>query len=391
MDVEKSIEVTVVMPCLNEEETVVGCVDEILYTFSKYNINGEVLVADNGSTDKSKELATAAGARVVNVSSKGYGNALRGGIKQAYGKYIIMGDADGSYDFTAIPRFLTLLREGNELVMGCRLPRGGGTIEKGAMPWKHRWVGNPVLSFIGRLFFKTSIDDFHCGLRGFKRQSILKLGLETGGMEFASEMVVKASLLELKVAQVPVTLRPDKRSGQPHLRSWRDGWRHLRFMLLYSPGWLFIVPGLFMVSLGLLGGGLLMAGPLEIRGINFDLNSLLASSSAIIIGYQLLIMSVFVKTYSVNRGLLPEPKPYIVKAIAGRAIEYGLIIGLLLVVLGLFGFSWMVSVWGHTNYGDLPIQSSLRVSIFSYTLIAIGVQTAFSGFVLSVLDTGKQR
>jgi glycosyltransferase involved in cell wall biosynthesis len=391
MDAENGIEVTVVMPCLNEEETVVGCIEEILDTFSKHSINGEVLVADNGSTDKSKVLAIAAGARVVTINAKGYGNALKGGIDQAYGKYVIMGDADGSYDFTAIPRFLTLLREGKELVMGCRLPRGGGTIEKGAMPWKHRWIGNPVLSFIGRLFFKTSIDDFHCGLRGFNRESILSLGLETGGMEFASEMVVKASLQNIKTAQVPVTLRPDKRSGQPHLRSWRDGWRHLRFMLLYSPGWLFVVPGVFMALLGVLGFVLLMPGPLEVNGINFDLNSLMASSAALIIGYQTLIMAAFVKTYSVNRGLLPGPKPFLVKAIEGRATEYGLVVGLLLVLLGVFGFSWMFSVWGAADYGDLPVQTSLRTTILSYTTIVIGVQTAFSGFVLSVLDTENQK
>ncbi|MFZ3046718.1 MAG: glycosyltransferase family 2 protein, partial [Desulfatirhabdiaceae bacterium] len=232
------------MPCLNEAETIEACVKEALAAIRTAGVFGEVLIADNGSTDESCAIAQHAGARVITIHRKGYGSALQGGIEAAHGRYILMGDADGSYDFSELSKFLEKLNAGHDLVMGCRFPRYGGTIQPGAMPWKHRWIGNPILSAIGKLFFSSPIHDFHCGLRAFRKEAILKLGLKTTGMEFASEMVVKASLSNLKIEQVPITLRPDGRSRPPHLRSWRDGWRHLRFMLLYSPLWLFILPGL---------------------------------------------------------------------------------------------------------------------------------------------------
>lgn len=381
----KPIEISVVMPCLNEAETIVACIEEAFASLHKGNIAGEVIVADNGSTDSSQVMAAQAGARVVKVGYRGYGHALKAGIQAARGKYIIMGDADGSYDFGELTRFLELLHNGYDLVMGCRLSKGGGAIEPGAMPWKHRWIGNPVLSGLGKLFFRAPVDDFHCGLRAFRRKAILSLSLCTGGMEFASEMVIKATLASLKIGQVPITLRPDGRSRPSHLRSWSDGWRHLRFMLLYSPNWLFLIPGILLTVLGGLGFLILLPGPLKAGDVTFDLNSLLVSSVSLIMGFQTLAFALFVKTYAANTGLLPGPKPRLIRLIEGRPVEWGVGIGLLFILGGLTCLAKAVLAWQAVDFGPLPYQDSLRTVITSVTGLTLGVQTIFSGFVLAIL------
>ena len=271
----EEIELSVVIPCLNEAETLESCIQEASCAMKGSGINGEVIVSDNGSTDGSREIARKCGARVANVAVKGYGNALQAGIQTARGRYIVMGDADGSYDFGEIPNFVERLRNGDDLVMGCRFPRYGGKIEKGAMPWKHRWIGNPILTKLGKILFSSSVNDFHCGLRAFRRDAIVSLNLQTSGMEFASEMVIKATLADMKISQTPITLRPDGRSRPPHLRSWRDGWRHLRLMLLYSSDWLFILPSLLLALVGLSGFVILLLRSSIITEIIFDLNSLI--------------------------------------------------------------------------------------------------------------------
>ena len=299
------VELTVVIPCLNEAETLTSCLREAWAAIAAAGVVGEVLVADNGSVDGSPEIAAAAGARVVHVAERGYGNALLGGIGAARGRLVLMGDADGSYDFGACRCSWPGCASGADLVMGCRMPGGGGTILPGAMPWKHRWIGNPALSALGRLFFEAPVRDFHCGLRAFRRDAILRLGLRCPGMELASEMVVKATLARLRIAEVPVTLRPDGRSRPPHLRSWRDGWRHLRFMLLFTPRWLFLIPGAVLSLASLLLFLRLAAGPLELAGVRFDTNSLLVAGLGLITGVQMLLFGVLAKLFAVNQGLLP--------------------------------------------------------------------------------------
>ena len=272
------MKLSVVMPCLNEAETLASCIRKAQQSLTDLAIQGEVLIADNGSSDGSQELARSLGARVVDIAQKGYGHALRGGIEAAAGKFIIMADSDDSYDFSKLRPFVEKLQAGHDLVMGCRMPWGGGTVLPGAMPWKHRWIGNPVLSFIGRLFFKCPVTDFHCGLRGFTKTAYLKMDLRTTGMELASEMVIKATLQNMKITEVPITLHPDGRSRPPHLRSWRDGWRHLRFMMLFSPRWLFLIPG---ISLGAVGGlflSLLAFQPLSLGPVVLDINSMLVAA-----------------------------------------------------------------------------------------------------------------
>ena len=294
------LDLTIVMPCLNEAETIVTCVEMARRGLEAAGVSGEVLVADNGSTDGSIELAEKHGARVVRVAAKGYGNALRGGIEAARGRWILMGDADASYDFGEAPRFIGKLREGCDLVMGCRLPAGGGTIKPGAMPWKNRWLGNPVLSFIGRLLFRTPIRDFHCGLRAFSREACERMALKTTGMEFASEMVMKASLFGMRMAEVPITLHPDGRSRPPHLRPWRDGWRHLRFMLIYSPRWLFLVPGLVLAAIGLGAGALLSFGPVTVGAVRLEVGTLIISSISLILCAQLFAFAFFSKIFAIG-------------------------------------------------------------------------------------------
>lgn len=382
------IEISIVIPCLNEAETLQGCVVEAFAALESNGVTGEVIVADNGSSDGSQEIARQAGARVITVSRKGYGNALQGGIRASEAEYVLMGDADGSYDFGELPHFLEKLREGFDLVMGCRFPRFGGSIERGAMPWKHRWIGNPVLSGLGKLFFNSSVHDFHCGLRAFRKKAIMDLKLSTGGMEFASEMVVKSTLCQLKIDQIPITLRCDRRSSSPHLRSWRDGWRHLRFLLLYSPKWLFVLPGLLLTIAGAFGFILLLPMPLTIRGVTFDLNSLLVSSVAMLTGFQVLAFGLFTKAYAVNIGLLPG-KEYWHRLVNGCAVEWGIGIGLVLMVSGLGLLIHAILYWKAAGFGPLPYQISHRTVILAVTLISLGIQASVYGFALNIL--GLQR
>ena len=317
------MELTVVMPCLNEAETVATCVRKAVGFLHEHDISGEVIVADNGSTDGSQQLATDAGARVVPVSEKGYGNALMGGIVAARGRFVIMGDADDSYDFTNLMPFVESLRDGADLVMGNRF-KGG--IEPGAMPPLHRYLGNPVLSFVGRLFFGSKIGDFHCGLRGFRRDSVMKLGLQATGMEFASELVVKATLAKQRITEVPTTLAKDGRSRPPHLHTWRDGWRHLRFLLMFSPRWLFFVPGLVVFALGMVIGAVVIPRPFSIGSVTFDVDTLVAASAMVVIGFQSVLFALFTQVYASAEGFLPEDKRvrHILKTLS---LERGLLAG----------------------------------------------------------------
>lgn len=378
------MEVTILMPCLNEAETLAQCIDEAQQALRQTGLTGEIIVADNGSTDGSVGIARGAGARVVAVAEKGYGSALMGGIAAAQGQYIVMGDADGSYDFNEAPRFIERLRLGDDLVMGCRLPKGGGTIEPGAMPWKHRWIGNPALSGLGRVLFGVSVDDFHCGLRAFRRDAIIRLGLNSPGMEFASEMVVKAALAGLKLSQIPITLRPDGRSRSPHLRSWRDGWRHLRFMLLFSPNGLFVYPGLALMSFGMLCFLLLLPEPVQIGSVTFDLNSLLVASAAMIVGFQILVFGAFVRIYAMNMGLLPVADRWR-RFVEGRPVEWGIAVGLIFCLAGLGYLTVAVLEWRSLGFGPLPVQDSLRMVIPAVVAVSLGVQAVFSGFALAIL------
>ncbi|MCD6387989.1 MAG: glycosyltransferase family 2 protein, partial [Desulfobulbaceae bacterium] len=320
----------------------------------------------------------------VIIEQKGYGSALQGGIEAAKGKYVLMGDADGSYDFGELPNFLAQLRQGNDLVMGCRLPKGGGKIEKGAMPWKHRWIGNPILSGLGKLFFTSPVIDFHCGLRAFRRDAILSLGLKTTGMEFASEMVIKAGLQGLKIGQIPITLRRDGRSTPPHLRSFRDGWRHLRFMLLYSPKWLFIYPGMLLFLAGLGGTIILLPKPLAVGKITLDLNSLMVASTTMLVGFQILGFGIFTKAYAVSSGLLPG-REYWNRLINGKSVEIGTVIGFLIMLMGLGLLGYTIISWKTVHFGHLSYQDSLRKIIPAVTCIGLGIQTVFSGFALAML------
>jgi glycosyltransferase involved in cell wall biosynthesis len=382
-------EVSIVMPCLNEAETLQACIEEAWRAINNSGVKGEIVIADNGSTDDSPSIALQAGARLVHIKDKGYGNALLGGIQAATGTYVLMGDADGSYDFGELPVFLERLRQGKDLIMGCRLPAGGGTIQPGAMPWKHRWFGNPVLSGLGKLFFRAPIDDFHCGLRAFRRDAILALDLRCAGMEFASEMVVKSTVAGLRVDQVPITLRPDRRTRAPHLRSWRDGWRHLRFMLLYSPKWLFFVPGLILFTVGMIGFLVLMFGQVRIGAVTFDTNTLLICSATILIGFQILFFAVYTKTFAVRAGLL-RPDPRITRLLNAQPVEWGVSIGLVLLLLGAGYLVYSVLKWQEVGFGNLSYPESLRIVIPGVTAVALGIQCIFSGFALAVLGLERR-
>jgi glycosyltransferase involved in cell wall biosynthesis len=378
---------SIVMPCLNEAETLGTCIRKARNALGELTMAGEVVIADNGSTDGSQEIARRAGARVVDVQERGYGSALRGGISAALGEWVIIGDADDSYDFGSIAPFVEQLREGCELVMGCRLPRGNGRIMRGAMPWKHRWIGNPVLTFLGRLFFKSPANDFHCGLRAITKNAFLKMNLATNGMEFASEMVMKASFAKLRVAEVPITLHRDGRSRPPHLRSWHDGWRHLRFMLLHCPMWLFFVPGAAV----LLGGvAVQVAGSFKIGSIGFESNTLVVSSLAIILGLQLICFALFARIFALNHGFLPQSRR--VKIFESVfTLERGIWIGLTIALLGLAQLIHAVWMWRSAGFGALPTAETLRVVIPATTCIACGVQLVFASFLISILRLPRAR
>jgi len=380
------LEVSVVMPCLNEAQTVGTCITKAQQSFREGGIAGEVIVADNGSTDGSQEIASRLGARVIPVKERGYGSALMGGIAAANGKYVIMGDADDSYDFGHIPRFLQELRTGDDLVMGNRF-RGG--ILPGAMPPLHKYLGNPVLTRIGRLFFGGSSGDFYCGLRGFSKQAYEKMDLRTTGMEFATEMVVKANLLGMKIGEVPTTLSPDGRGRPPHLRTWRDGWRTLRFFLLYSPRWLFLYPGLALMFLGVAVGAWLVPGPRRLGNVVFDAHTLLYAAIAILLGFQSVAFAVFTKLFAISEGLHP-PDASMERLFNAINLERGLLIGGGLTLVGFIGSVLAVRMWGVRGFGPLDFSHSLRLVIPAVLALTLGVQTVFCSFFLSVLGMRRK-
>ncbi len=381
-----ALELTIVMPCLNEAETLATCIRKAQRSLNELKIIGEIVVADNGSTDGSQEIARQTGTRVILVEDKGYGNALMAGIAAARGTYVIMGDADDSYDFSALGPFIEKLREGYDLVMGNRFLGG---INRGAMPPLHRYLGNPVLTTIGRLFFHSPCGDFHCGLRGFRKAAIMQLDLRTTGMEFASEMVVKATLRKMRIAEVPTTLSPAGRSRPPHLHRWRDGWRHLRFLLLYSPRWLFLYPGQLLMLLGLLIGAWLLPGPKMVGGITFDVHTLLYAALAVIIGFQAIVFAIFTKVFAISEGLLPQD-PRLNAVMEYITLEVGLIVGIVLVLLGLAGSIYAVGYWDVHSFGNLNPSRTLRIVIPAVTFLTLGCQILLSSFFLSILGLRRR-
>jgi len=378
---ESRVELSIVMPCLNEAETLKTCIMKAQQALREHRIAGEIIVADNGSQDGSQAIAARMGVRIVHVQAKGYGNALMGGIAAARGKYVIMGDADDSYDLTSLGPFITKLREGYDLVMGNRF-KGG--ITPGAMPVLHKYLGNPVLTGIGRLLFGSPCSDFHCGLRGFNKAAIMRLGLRTTGMEFASEMVVKATLYGLRIAEVPTTLSPDGRSRPPHLRSWRDGWRHLRFLLLYSPRWLFLYPGALLMLIGLGTVLWLLPNSRAIGTITLDIHTLLYAAMAIIIGFQAVVFAVFTKVFAISAGLLPED-PRFNRVLRSINLEVGLVVGCVLLLIGLGSSMYALRTWSAQAFGPLDPSKVLRMVIPATTSFTLGFQIILSSFFLSVL------
>ena len=381
-----ALELSVVMPCLNEARTVVTCIQKALDFMQRNGVVGEVIIADNGSTDGSQQLAEEAGARVVPVAEKGFGNALMGGFRAAQGRYIVMGDADDSYDFSSLEPFLEKLREGNQLVMGNRF-RGG--IAPGAMPIHHRYLGNPVLTGIGRLFFNSKMGDFHCGLRGFHRDILEILDLRTTGMEFASELVVKSELHKLRICEVPTRLAKDGRGRPPHLNSWRDGWRHLRFLLLYSPRWLFHYPGTLLIMVGLFLFGWLLPGPRRLFGVGFDVHTLLYASGFLLLGTQAIMFGFFARVFAISEGLMPQDSKLDAR-LHGLPLEKGLIAGALLTLSGLIGSLLAVGAWRSLGYGALDVGSSERLVIPSVTMLLLGGQLIMGSFFLSLLRLGRR-
>jgi glycosyltransferase involved in cell wall biosynthesis len=377
-------EVSVVMPCLNEADTLAVCIEKALRALRESKILGEIIVADNGSTDGSPAIAIRSGVRLVHIEAKGYGNALMGGIAAAHGKFIIMGDADDSYDFLEIPRFVEKLREGYDLVQGCRLPAGGGTIMPGAMPMLHRWWGNPMFSFLTRWWFKAPFHDVYCGLRGFRKDFYNRLAQRCTGMEFATEMIIKASLYSARIAEIPITLHPDGRKVHPpHLKTFRDGWRTLRFFLMCSPRWLFLMPGILLILAGLVGYVIAMPG-LTFREITFDAHTLLFASLAILCGYQAIVFAIFTKTFAINEGLMPED-PRMQRFFALVNLERGLIVSVVAMIIGLALLLAAVNQWRLRDFGRLDYAQTMRWVIPGATLTALGLQTILSSFFVSIL------
>ncbi|MCP5040665.1 MAG: glycosyltransferase [bacterium] len=374
------------MPCLDEAETLGICIDKIQRFFERAGVVGEIVVADNGSADGSQQIALDAGARVVGVERRGYGSALRGGIEAAAGTYVIMGDADDSYDFLALDDFLRELRAGHDLVMGNRF-RGG--VEPGAMPFLHRYLGNPILTAIGRVFFRSPMGDFHCGLRGFRKDAFERMKLRSTGMEFASEMVIKSTLLGLRMTEVPIVLYPDGRSRAPHLRTWRDGWRHLRFMLLFSPRWLFLVPGVLMFLVGAIVSAILVQHSVVIGGIEFDIQTLYAATLSCLLGYQLIIFALFTKAFAVTEGFHPPPR-YYEWIFDYVRLETGVVAGVVATLIG-FVMLWMaVAGWREVGFGGLDPRETMRQVVPGGLLMTLGVQTVYSSFFLSILGLERE-
>ena len=379
-------DLSVVLPCLDEAETLEVCIRKAASSADRLGLHVEIVIADNGSTDGSQEIARRNGARVVDVEARGYGAALRAGIEHARADYVIMADADDSYALDELGPFVKELDAGADLVMGNRFEGG---IEPGAMPPLHRYLGNPVLSFIGRHLFAVDIGDFHCGMRGFRRQAILDLDLRTTGMEFASEMVVRASLGGLDVREVPTTLRPDGRTREPHLRTWRDGWRHLRFLLLLSPRWLLLLPGIALVVIGLVGLVVLLPGPLQLGSIELDIHALLYAHLAIVVGFNAVVLACFARVYAVSAGLLPE-RDGLTKWLERLSLERVLVAGLLLIVAGIVGSIVAVGVWGSESFEALDPSETMRIVIPSVTAVAIGAELVFASFVIGVLGLPRR-
>lgn len=386
-DDRQDLAVSVVMPCLNERLTLSRCIRKALSTMKAVGIRGEVIVADNGSTDGSQTLAREEGARVVQIDTRGYGSALRGGIAAARGNYVVMGDADDSYDFTQLLDFVKKLDEGYDLVMGNRF-RGG--IQPGAMPFLHRFLGNPVLSWLGRLFFKCPVGDFQCGLRAFRKDAIDSLDLRTVGMEFSTEMVVKATLFNLRIAEIPTVLSPDGRDRPPHLRTWRDGWRYLRFLLLYSPRWLFLYPGIALFGLGMVLAVWLLPGPKVVGSVRFDYDTLLFAGMAMLVGFQSINFAAFSKTFAVAEGLLPEDR-HLTSLFRYVTLEVGLGIGALFLVAGAGLWFFGLRYWQHQSFGDLDPDKALRIIIPGLVSSTMGVQIVLSSFLLSLLGVRRGR
>lgn len=381
-----ALELSVVMPCLNESRTLAICIKKALATIERLGIRGEVIVADNGSTDGSQSVAENLGARVVPVKERGYGSALRGGIAAARGEFVIMGDSDDSYDFTQIGDFVAKLNEGYDLVMGNR--RMGG-IRPGAMPFLHKYLGNPVLSGLGRLFFHCPVGDFQCGLRGFRKDAIDRLELRTTGMEFSTEMVVKATLFGLRIAEIPTVLSPDGRGRPPHLRTWRDGWRYLRFLLLYSPRWLFLYPGIATFVLGAAIMIWLLPGPRNVGSVIFDYQTLLFGAMAVLIGFQAINFAMFTKIFAITEHLLPED-PWLNKVFRYVTFETGLILGAGLIVAGAAAWIFGLSYWQTRSFGPLDPDKSLRIVIPGLVSLILGIEVALSSFFISVLGMGRR-
>ncbi|MDR6904630.1 glycosyltransferase involved in cell wall biosynthesis [Agromyces sp. 3263] len=384
----ETIELSIVMPCLNEAETLAVCIDKAQGYLARSGVIGEVIIADNGSTDGSQDIARAHGARVVDVPAKGYGSALMGGIDAARGEYVIMGDADDSYDFSKLDPFVERLRAGDQLVMGNRF-RGG--IAEGAMPPLHKYLGNPVLSWIGRVLFRSPIKDFHCGLRGFNRQAILDLHLQTTGMEFASEVVVKSTLGGLRVSEVPTTLDKDGRSRPPHLRSWRDGWRHLRFLLIFSPRWLFLIPGAVAFFLGLLGTLFISFGPIILGDVGFDVSSQVYLAALTVVGYQSVLFAILTKIYAQHEGFrIPRSRNF--DRLERRiSLESGALVGLFLFLIGLGIAIGQFATWAASGFGSLDPSSTMRTAVLAALLMMLGAQTIMAGMFLGVLNVGLKR
>lgn len=386
---QESIEMSVVIPCLNEADTLAGCVSKAQRVIRENGIAGEVIVADNGSTDDSADIAKRMGVRVVPVAPRGYGSALMGGIASARGRFIIMGDADGSYDFEQIPRFLDKLREGYDLVQGCRLPAGGGTVLPGAMPFLHRWGGNPLFSLIAQRWFHAPVHDVYCGMRGFRRDAYERLDQQCTGMEFATEMIVKASLFDLKIAEVPITLHRDGRSQHArHVRTFSDGWRTLRFCLIYSPRWLFFIPGTVLILLGLLGYGLALPG-VTVRGVGFDVHTLLFASLSILCGYQAILFAIFTKMFAIGEGLMPED-PRFGRLFDFVNLERGLVVAVIAFLIGLGLLLAAVNQWRLADFGQLNYAVTMRWAIPGVMLTGLGFQTILSSFFISILGMRRR-
>ena len=389
-DETSGVEVSIVMPCLNESDTLAICIGKAQRALQENSILGEIIVADNGSTDGSVAIAARMGARVVHVEAKGYGSALMGGIAAARGRFVIMGDADDSYDFLEIPRFVERLRQGYDLVQGCRLPAGGGKIMPGAMPFLHRWWGNPMFSAMVRhWFWAQTLHDVYCGLRGFTKECYNRLSQRCTGMEFATEMIIKASLFGEKIAEVPITLHPDgRKSHAPHLKTFRDGWRTLRFFLMYSPRWLFLIPGVLLVLLGLLGYGLAMPG-IHLWGVTFDAHTLLFASLAILCGYQSILFSIFTKTFGIAEGLMPENR-YVTRFFRVINLERGLIIAGGALLMGCALLLTAVNEWRLVGFGPLDYAKTMRLVVPGVTLTALSFQTILSSFFVSILGMRRR-